>query len=72
MNLLLEKRGYLMKIWFIWFKPWFTRPGELYIHAASVKTFFSGILDFMQKNDMKSDHYVEICRENILLKSISY
>ena len=44
MNLLLEKRGYFMKIWFIWFLPactaqsanassiiWFMRPVELYI-----------------------------------------
>ena len=46
MNFLLEKHGYLTKIWFIWFLPactaqsanasskiWFTRSVELYIHA---------------------------------------
>ena len=51
MNLLLEKRGYFTKIWFIWFLPactaqsanasniiWFTRPVELYIHGVSVSS----------------------------------
>ena len=50
MNLLLEKRGYFTKIWFIWFLPactaqsanassiiWFTRPVELYIHDLYLK-----------------------------------
>ena len=50
MNLLLEKRGYFTKNWFIWFLPactaqsanassiiWFTRPVELYIHDIHYK-----------------------------------
>ena len=49
MNLLLEKRGYFTKIWFIWFLPactaqsanassmiWFTRPVELYIQLRKM------------------------------------
>ena len=46
-NLLPEKCGYLVKNWFIWFKPactaqsanpssktWFKRPDEQYIHGV--------------------------------------
>ena len=49
MNFLLEKRGYLTKIWFIWFLPactaqlanpsskiWFTRSVELYIQLPKM------------------------------------
>ena len=58
MNLLLEKRGYFTKIWFIWFLPactaqsanassiiWFTRPVELYIHVLDV--FEGGLQEFL-------------------------
>ena len=53
MNLLLEKCGYLVKNWFIWFKPactaqsanpssktWFKRPDEQYIHALNACSVF--------------------------------